>query len=571
MSQMRRPTEASTKTVSVISILRRTPALKSYLTQSIALSFLVQVQVAVFPLFAGIIIDDVIPVGDVNLLYLATFGFCALLLVSGFSGLVRSFAVSRVSSTIWWCLSKDVFASTIHLPLRWFHSKPQADVLQVFSAVDQTRLLMTSLITAVVVDGLLVIVSLAMLLFVSPVLAAISFLLLATYVGIRLVGIPIIRRRQTAAIEASVKESAHRMEAVRAIQTIRALGGERAKEAAWTSALSDSIRAAALVSDTTSVFSSLQSTAMQVIGLVTYFAAATLVLGGDLSVGAMIAAIAYQAQFTQRASFLFEQYASWKNIDAHVSRIEEVFRTTPEAYGSHTAAHVRGDLDVIGLGFRYGGEDPAILKDVNFAARSGEIVAIVGASGAGKTTLSKIIGGLYEPSEGCVLLDGVPLKDWDRTTLRAAVGIVLQDDEIFAGTIQQNVSFFAQAPSTSEVWTALELAGLAEEIRRLPLREDAQVGDMGNALSGGQRQRLQLARLFYRKPRVMILDEATAHLDIDNETGILQSIRKSGALVFLIAHRPETIRSADRVLRVDGSGQVVEVQHADAVCQLHGA
>jgi ATP-binding cassette subfamily B protein RaxB len=218
--------------------------------------------------------------------------------------------------------------------------------------------------------------------------------------------------------------------------------------------------------------------------------------------------------------------------------LNPVERGIDEALGG--MPDMKGGVSVTDLSFRYAPYQPMVFEGVSLRIEPGEFVAVTGPSGAGK-----------------VAIDDIDIATWGPRILRQNIGVVLQDDELISGSIAENVSFFAETIDMEWVWTCLEMAGIAEDIRSMPMRTETFVGDRGSSFSGGQKQRVLLARAFYRRPKILILDEATSHLDVARERQINDAIKGLEVTRIVIAHRPETIAAADRVLELSG-GRISE-------------
>jgi ATP-binding cassette, subfamily B, bacterial CvaB/MchF/RaxB len=212
---------------------------------------------------------------------------------------------------------------------------------------------------------------------------------------------------------------------------------------------------------------------------------------------------------------------------------------------------------VKGLKFRYAETEPQVLDGVNLKIQAGESVAIVGPSGGGKTTLLNVMLGIHPPTEGEVLVGGVRLKDLGLEAMRQMIGTVLQDDVLFAGSIAENISFFDSEPNQEWIEECASLAAIHADIMAMAMGYRSLVGDMGTVLSGGQKQRVLLARALYKRPKILFLDEATSHLDVELEQVVNASIKALNMTRIIIAHRPETIASADRVIALR-EGRIAE-------------
>jgi ATP-binding cassette subfamily B protein RaxB len=217
---------------------------------------------------------------------------------------------------------------------------------------------------------------------------------------------------------------------------------------------------------------------------------------------------------------------------------------------------ITGALEVRNLYFRYAPGEPEVLRGVSMQVRPGEFVAIAGASGCGKSTLLKLITGLYTPTYGEVLLDGRPLPHWNQRAVRSQIGTVMQDDVLLAGSIAENIAFFDDRIDMERVMQCAKLACIHDDITRMPMAYQTLVGDMGTSLSGGQQQRVMIARALYRQPKILIMDEGTSHLDVDTERAINAALSQMPITRIVVAHRPETIRAAARVLQLSTNGLV---------------
>jgi len=219
---------------------------------------------------------------------------------------------------------------------------------------------------------------------------------------------------------------------------------------------------------------------------------------------------------------------------------------------------IEGAIELKDVSYTYAETDPDVLKETSLTIRPGEFVAITGPSGGGKTTLLKSMLGLFKPKSGIVLIDGTPLDKIGAQTFRSQIGVVMQDDQLLSGTISDNICFSDQNVDMEWMHECAVMAGIADEILAMPMNYNTLIGDMGTNLSGGQRQRILLARALYRRPRILFMDEGTSSLDIDKEREINRSLARLKITRVVIAHRPETIKAADRTILLN-SGQVIDI------------
>jgi ATP-binding cassette subfamily B protein RaxB len=284
--------------------------------------------------------------------------------------------------------------------------------------------------------------------------------------------------------------------------------------------------------------------------------AAVLALDGKFSAGMLIAFIAYADQFTSRAAGLIDKWVDFSMLKLHAERVADIALTAPEkaADAGWTGPVPEASIELRNVSFRYADGEPWILKDCNLRIEAGESVAIVGPSGCGKSTLAKIVLGLLQPTEGEVRFGGIDIRKLGLDTYRQWIGAVMQDDQLFAGSIADNISFFDPDATPVRIEAAARLAAIHDDIVAMPMGYQSLVGDMGSSLSGGQKQRVILARALYRRPRLLVLDEATSHLDVDKERQVDVAVQRLRITRIVITHRPKTAEISCRVIALtDGN------------------
>jgi len=294
--------------------------------------------------------------------------------------------------------------------------------------------------------------------------------------------------------------------------------------------------------------------------------AALQVLDGNFSAGMLTAFISFSDQFMSRGAGLINAIIDFRMLRMHGERLSDIVlsETEPNDEASpHQIEHddepqTSNDIALEHICFRYAPTESWVIDDVSLSIKAGESIAIVGPSGQGKTTLAKIILGLLHPESGVISVGGLDIKQTGLQHHRNRIGCVMQDDILFSGSISENISFFDNEPDQAKITRVARLAQIHGDIMKMPMNYQSLVGDMGSFLSGGQLQRILLARALYRDPQILVLDEATSHLDIYNETQINTAIKKMNITRIIIAHRPETIRSADRIVMLN-NGKISEI------------
>jgi ATP-binding cassette subfamily B protein RaxB len=280
--------------------------------------------------------------------------------------------------------------------------------------------------------------------------------------------------------------------------------------------------------------------------------AAKLALRNEFTAGMLIAFIAYADQFTSRAAGLIDKWVDFSMLKLHAERVADIALTAPEkmAEAVWSGSIPEASIELCNVSFRYVEGEPWILKDCSLRIEAGESVAIVGPSGCGKSTLAKIVLGLLQPSEGEVRFGGIDIRKLGLDNYRQWIGAVMQEDQLFAGSVADNISFFDPGTTSARVEAAARLAAIHDDISAMPMGYQSLVGDMGSSLSGGQKQRAILARALYRRPKLLVLDEATSHLDVERERLVNAAIQRLNITRIVIAHRPETVTAAGKIIHV---------------------
>ncbi|WP_341025007.1 peptidase domain-containing ABC transporter [Brevundimonas diminuta] len=546
------------------SLLAFTPDIKSGLGQALILSVIIQIYVIASPFYIQSAIDSGALQGDAQLLTALAIGFGLFALFNAGAEALRGVALQKVSALLSWDMSQRLFRHMIRLPLPWFQKRRLADAMMRFQALDPLKSLIANGLIAALMDGLLAVTTLVMMFIYAPILAWVTIVGIALYFIVRIAGLPILLRFSADALQASIGEQSKRMETLRAIQTIKSMGGETERESVWANRQARVIGANQNASLTNLAFSTVQRVTDSGANVLVIFLGVRAILAGEFSIGALYAFMAYRTQFTTRASSLFDQILNWRMLEVYTDRLADVVLTPAEEGLDKLPAglpDVEGAIELHNVAFRYGPTDPVIFRNISLKVEVGESIAIIAPSGTGKSTLLKVMSGLYPALAGEVRLDGLPLSAWGLPLVRRSIGVVMQDDELLPGSIADNVTFFSEEPDMERVWDCLASATLDEEVRAMPMQADTFVGDMGSALSGGQRQRVLLARALYKQPKVLILDEATSHLDMARERRINAALKELSITRIVVAHRPETIASADRIYRLGETLEEVPREH----------
>ena len=526
--------------------------LKRSMAQVAILSVVLQAYALASPYLLQLAVDQALPAFDADLMTVLAIGFGLFTLVNGGATLLRSFVLLSSGTALSFGISSNVARRLMRLPLAWFEKRTVGDVLSRFQSIQPIQKLLTESAAASAVDGLLAVLTLALMLAYSPLLTLVPLTALALYAALRVLTLPAERRAENERIAASGREQGVMIETLRGIITLRLSGRETMRHAVWQNKLSESL-GASYAHERIRVWQATASTLLNGLEIVLLiWIGVTLAIKGGFSIGMVFAFLAYRLQFATTTKLLIDRFVDLRMLNLHLDRLSDIALSDEDKgfFEPETGdRELRGDIELRNVTYAYGIHDPPVLKGLNLRIAAGEHVAITGASGGGKSTLAKVMLGLLDPTDGEVLIDGAPLSSWGRRAFREHVAAVLQDDLLFAGSIAENVAGFDQVDQ-DRMAKALAAAAIAEDVAKMPMKHHTLVGDMGSSLSGGQRQRILLARALYREPKVLVLDEGTAHLDTEHERAVNESIAALGITRVVIAHRRETIEAADRVLTI---------------------
>lgn len=537
----------------------RTWGIGAALLQVFALSVLLEALVVAAPFYMQLAVDEVVVKGDADLLVALALGFGLLAAISVASGALRSFILLMVQNLLHLQMSADLFRHLLRLPLSYFEKRHVGDVLSRFGSLEPIRSLVSEGLIAGVIDGTMAAATLAMMFLYSPTLAGVVLAAVGLYAALRLATYRVFRARSEDVIAAHAKEQSTLIETIRAVQGIKLFNREAEREGVWLNRFAAVAGAEIRVGRLRVAFKAANDAVFGLENILVVYLATRLVLagggGGGFTVGMLFAFMSLKQHFVGKAVHCVEKALDLRVIQLHLERLADIALSPPEPGHERSLACARpieGGIEVRDLSFRYGETDPFVLAGMNLKVEPGEYVAIAGPSGTGKTTLGKIVLGLLEATSGEVLVDGVPLSAYGVRAFREQVGAVMQDDQLLSGSIAENICFFDQDFDPAWMVECATMAAIHNDVMRMPMGYDTPVGDMGSALSGGQKQRVLLARALYRRPRILLLDEGTAHLDLETERRISETLRQLPMTRISIAHRPETIQAADRVITLDG-------------------
>ncbi len=522
------------------------------LAQILALSLLLQLYVLASPFFMQLVVDDAVSKDDPSMLVVLALGFGLLALLNAGDTVLRTFVLQYLQSAISVRIGVGLFHHLIRLPFTYFEKRHVGDLVSRLGSADMVRSMLAEGVATALVDGAMALLTMAMMLIYAPGLAMIVIAALVLFTALRLLGFSALRRRSLDLIENRARETSVLIEAIRAVQTIKIFGCEAERDAIWANRRVDTVNAECSVGRLQAGYKAANDVLFGIENILVIYFGALAALDGRMSVGMLFAFTSYKMQFADKAARLLDKAIELRMLRLHLQRLADIALTDPEPGLGQPVGYerpLRGEIEVRGLSFRYSPSDPFVFENVSFRIAPGEHVAISGASGCGKTSLLKVLLGLVEPSGGEVLVDGMPLGTLGPQAFRSQIGVVMQDDQLLSGSIADNICCFDEASDLAHMQDCARLAGIHDEIMRMPMAYNSLIGDMGSALSGGQKQRILLARALYRRPRILFIDEGTSHLDVRLEERVNAAVQGLGLTRVSVAHRPQTLASADRVLQ----------------------
>ena len=503
-------------------------------------------------------VDEVILTADRELLWVLAVGFGLLLITHTTINVVRSWIVMRLSISVRMQWTGSLFTHLLRLPAGFFEKRHLGDLVSRFGSINALQSTLTTAVVSAVLDGIMSLLALGMMLAYSLNLAAVVIGSTLIYGALRWIFYRPFREASRERLVLSARENSHFLETLRAVVPIKLAGFESERRARWQNLLTDVFNRDVKTQKLGILFTS-SSTFITGAGSLLFFAlGAGQVMDNAITLGMLMAFSSYAGNFSGRVNALIGYAIDLKMLGMHAERVADIALEAPEQEPPTETdiSRLEPSIEVRNLSFRYADGEPWVLKELNLNIEANESVAIIGPSGCGKTTLLKLLLGLLTPTEGEILVGGVPVKRLGMSNYRKLIGAVLQEDSLMAGSIAENITFFATDQDEVHMEAIAKIAAIHEEIAHMPMGYQTLVGDMGSALSGGQKQRILLARALYRKPKLLILDEATSHLDIFNEHRIVGAMTAMKLTRIVVAHRNETIDGAGRIISLVANSSI---------------
>lgn len=545
--------------ISLSDLTGRVAGLRRAVVQLIALACALELLAVLSPFLNQIVIDDIIVTGDLALLNLLLICFAWLLLTQMVIGLFRSWILLRWSAEVNVQWSTRILSHLIRLPIAFFERRHLGDVISRFGSINAIQSTLSSLFLESFLDIVMLLLACVLMFNYSLTLTLITLGSVFMYVLLRYMSYGLFFVANQERVLLAAREQSFFLETIRGISPVKLFGYEQRRVQGWQSLKSAVVDRDLRTQKLDIIFKACASTIVASKNLLILYFGARIVIDGNLSVGMLMAFLGYSALFSSRANSLADLWMKFRMLSLHMDRIADIVLENREETDSlPNLSTAIPNITLKNVKHRFAAGEPWVLDGVNLEICPADSLVLVGASGSGKTTLFKIIVGLITPTEGEVLIDGVPLRKYGVDNYRQLIGTVMQDDILLTGSISDNISFFSPYPDRAQIEECAIRASIHKEICQFPMGYETLVGDMGSVLSSGQKQRVMLARALYRAPKILALDEGSSHLDIGNEKKVNRALANSKITRIFVAHRPETIRSAGRVVLLK-NGQTREL------------
>jgi ATP-binding cassette subfamily B protein len=535
------------------------PGVSGALLQVLLASLCLLLLTLALPAMTQLIVDDILPLRIRTVTPLLGFGLLTLVSAHAVASYLRSALLIHLQARIDSGMMTGFLAQLLCLPFRFFEQRNTGDLLMRLGSNTAIRDVLTNQAVATLLDSVLVLGYATYLLLTAPM-----FGLAVLTIGLIQLGVIVTtrsRRRDLAQRDLAARADSQNflIEALTGVATVKASGLEDLVLSRWSKLFLRQLETSVRVNRLAAVVDVSNEALHVLLPLLLLWLGVGQVLDGVLSVGMMLGLIALASACLAPLSSLVQSLQRFQLVGAHLERLTEATQAQPEqdARAVRPPPSLQGRLEVRNLSFRYSQADPPAIEDVSFVVEKGQKVALVGGSGSGKSTLIKLLLGLYRADRGDILYDDIPLHEMNYRELRKQLGVVLQDQSLFSGSIRENIAFAKPGVALDEVVVAAGRAAVHEEIEQMPMRYETRVSEDGTGLSGGQRQRLTLARALTRDPAILILDEATSSLDAITESQIERNLSALTCTRIVAAHRLSTVRDADQILVFD-RGRIVE-------------
>lgn len=547
---------------------------KKPLLEVLGAAFVLQILGVFAPILTQVVIDKALVHHSVSTLDVIVFGLVVIAIFEALMSVARSYIFTHTSSRIDVILGSRLFRHLFALPLRYFETRRVGDTTARVMELETIRQFLTGTPLTTLIDVLFMSVYIAVMFFYSPTLTWVVLGSLPFFIILSAIVTPLFRHRLDEKFNTGAESQSYLVESVSGAQTIKSFALEPQIQKSWENKLAAYTKASYKTAILSGNSGAIGQLIQKVADLAILWFGAHLVMSGGLTIGALIAFRMLSGRVSGPVLRLVQSWQDFQQTGISIKRLGDIFNTAPEPGMDPSKSRlpaIKGDVRFEKVRFRYRPDSAEVIRDISFGIRPGMVVGIVGRSGSGKSTISKLIQRLYIPEAGKILIDGVDIALTDSAWLRRQIGVVLQENFLFNASIRENIAVHMPSASMERIVHVAKMAGAHEFILEFPEAYDTVVGENGEGLSGGQKQRVAIARALLHNPRILIFDEATSALDYESENIIQKNLKMicEGRTVIIIAHRLSTLKNVDKIMTID-RGKVVEYGDPQSLLKQKG-
>lgn len=536
--------------------------------------FVVQVLGILTPLMTQVVVDKVLTHHAMNTLYTIAIGIFIVYVYEMIIGLCKSYLFVHTTNRIDVTLSARLFKHLFSLPLKYFETRRAGETVARVRELDQIRAFLTGTPLSSMIDVVFIIVYIVVMFFYSTKLSVIVVASIPIFAILSLVVTPLFKKSLDEKFEAGAATQSFLVESINGINTVKSFALENKFEEKWGDLQSEYVKAGYKTSMISQTSGTVATFLQQIVDLFVLVAGAKAVISGTMSIGQLVAFRMLSGRVSGPVLRLVQLWQEYQQANLSVKRIGDIFNTPVESKSENTYSGIprlRGNIQFDNVRFRYRIEGSDVLHGISFRLESNKVYGLVGRSGSGKSTISKLIQRLYIPQSGKITIDGMDISLMDPQQLRRQIGVVLQENFMFSGTVAENIAIHCPGATIEQIMEAARIAGAHDFIMSLEEGYNTIIGERGISLSGGQKQRVAIARAIINNPRILIFDEATSALDYESESIIQKNLKQicKNRTVLIIAHRLSTLASSDEILVID-KGKLIEKGSQEGLLAMNG-
>ncbi len=542
------------KKISLRNLIKSIHGITGTLTKIFSIALVIEAMGFLLPIGTQLVMDHVIPASDSGLLALICTGLIIMVLLKTLLSLLKSWITLKMSTLINVQWQSGLFSHLLSLPVSYFERRKLGDIQSRFGSLNTIQTTFTSSLVGAIIDGMLIAGLLVMMLLYGNYLSYIVLGFSLFYISIRIFTYHRYKQLSEEALINNARSASFFMESLYGITSIKLQGMMSRRHSHWLNLQIDAINSGLRISKMDLFFGGLNTFISSIEQVLVLWLGISMILNNQMTIGMFIAFGSFRSQFSEKVYSFVSFLLQLRIMGLHNDRISDIALSETEQEkqdDGRTQNLFPAVLEVKNLDFRYDMSSHYILKSFNLNVEAGESIAIVGDSGSGKSTLMKLMCGLSAPESGQIFINGEDIQQKGINNYLKMIGCVMQDDRLFSGSIKDNICGFSEEIDDEWLMECARASHIHSVIMSMPMGYDTLIGELGEGLSGGQRQRIFIARALYRKPGILFLDEATSALDAKSEQAINAAIKNLKITRIIIAHRPDTINSADRIIRLD--------------------